>query len=175
MTSFVFCHFMNGVMDSVEVELFSKGCDFFLACASALFSSSTHFEVGLGVVRNDFAEEFSEFSSVFSFFESDAFVGFSDFRIALAVSDTAHSEVHADFGAFACEVEVEAFEDAFVDAFSDAYAMFVSVFFDTSDEFREFFFRSAALRTLFRSFRTFINKTSDTAYKFFHPSFLLIL
>ena len=30
-------------------------------------------------------------------------------------------------------------EDAFVDAFSDAYAMFVSVFFDTSDEFREFF------------------------------------
>ena len=56
MTSFVFCHFMNGVMDSVEVELFSEGCDFFLACASALFSSSTHFEVGLGVVRNDFAE-----------------------------------------------------------------------------------------------------------------------
>ena len=81
-TSFVFCHFMNRVMDSVEVELFSEGGDFFLACASALFSSSTHFEVGLGVVGNDFAEEFSEFSSVFSFFESDAFVSFCDFRIA---------------------------------------------------------------------------------------------
>ncbi|WP_443867748.1 hypothetical protein, partial [Megasphaera sp.] len=62
---------------------------------------------------------------------------------------------------------MEAFEDAFVDAFSDAYAMFVSVFFDTSDEFREFFFRSAALRPLFRRFRTFIYNTSATASKVF--------
>ena len=136
---------MDRIVDSVEVELFSEGSQFFFTSAGTLFSSSAEFEVFLRIRRNDFAEEFSKFCCVFSFFKSDAFVGFRNFRIALTVSNTAHSEVHADFAAFASKVEVEAFDNAFVNAFSDTYAMFVSIFFYAGNEFCEFRFRSAAL------------------------------
>ena len=47
-TSFVFCHFMNGVMDSVQTQLFCFGCDFFFASASAVFSSNAQLQVFLG-------------------------------------------------------------------------------------------------------------------------------
>ena len=60
-------------MDSVEVELFSEGSQFFFTSAGTLFSSSAEFEVFLRIRRNDFAEEFSKFCCVFSFFKSDAF------------------------------------------------------------------------------------------------------
>ena len=167
MTSFVFCHFMNGVMDSIITELFSQRCDFFLASAGTLFSEGTHFEVFFGISRYDFAEEFSKFSSVFGFFKSDAFVSFSNFRITLAVSDTAHSKVHADFRTFTSEVEAETFNDFFIEAFGNAYLMFISISFRAFRNEREFFFRSATLRTLFRSIVTFKNITANAAYKFF--------
>lgn len=82
MASFVFCHFMNRVMDSVEVELFCQRSQFFFASASALFCGSAEFEVGLRVVCYDFAKEFGKFSCVFSFFKCNAFVSFGNFRIA---------------------------------------------------------------------------------------------
>lgn len=146
MTSFVFSHFMNGVMDGIVTQLFSQGSDFFLAGAGTLFSSSTHFQVLLGARGYHFAQQFSEFSSMFSFFESDPFVGFSHFRISFAVSYTAHSQVHTNFGAFTGEVLMQAFQDSFIYAFGNAYNVFVSVFFYAFLQFIEFIFRCTALR-----------------------------
>ena len=66
MASFVFAHFMNRIMDGIVAQLFSQGSDFFLASASALyFLCSSHFQVLLGAVGNDFAQQFSELGSVF--------------------------------------------------------------------------------------------------------------
>ena len=161
MTSFVFCHFMNGIMDSIIAELFSQRCDFFFASAGTLFSEGTHFEVFFCISCYNFAEEFSKFSSVFSFFKSDAFVSFGNFRITLAVSNTAHSEVHADFRTFTGEVEAETFYNFFIEAFGNAYLMFVSIGFRAFRNESEFFFRSTALRTFFRSIVTFKNITAN--------------
>ena len=99
MASFVFAHFMNRIMDGIVAQLFSQGSDFFLASASALFCSSSHFQVLLGAVGNDFAQQFSELGSVFCFFKSDAFISFCNFRIAFTIGYTGHTQLHTKFGA----------------------------------------------------------------------------
>ena len=54
--SFVFSHFMNGVMDGVITKFLGASGEFELASASARFSFSAHLEVGCGVGGDDFAE-----------------------------------------------------------------------------------------------------------------------
>ena len=74
MTSFVFAHFMNSIMDGIVAKLFSQGSQFFLSFAGTLFSSSSHFEVLLGAVGKNFAQHFCKLGSMFSFFMSSLFV-----------------------------------------------------------------------------------------------------
>ena len=61
---------MNGVMNSVEVQRFCTLSEVGLTSGSAVFSFYAHFEVLLGAVGDNVAEEFSEFRSVFSFFQA---------------------------------------------------------------------------------------------------------
>ena len=105
---------------------------------------------------------------MFSFFESDPFVGFSHFRIPFPVSYTAHSQVHTHFGAFTGEVLTQAFQDSFIYAFGNAYNVFISVFFHAFLQFIEFVFRCTALRAFFRGFFPFIDITANSANEFFH-------
>ena len=60
MASLVAGHFMHGVMDGVEVQLLGELGKLGLAGGGAVFGFNAHFEVLLGGVGHDFAEEFCE-------------------------------------------------------------------------------------------------------------------
>lgn len=83
--SFILCHFMNGVMDSIVSEFFGATSYTHLVGIGSGFCCHTLFKVGFGVPYN-IAEKFSEFRSMFSFFPSVTLECFSDFRISFAVS-----------------------------------------------------------------------------------------
>ena len=59
-TGFVAGHFMHGVVDSIEVQFLGKLGQLELAGGGAVLGVNAHFEVLLGAVGHDFAEEFSE-------------------------------------------------------------------------------------------------------------------
>ena len=132
---FVFCHFVNSVVDSIQT--FSLGAlgDFHLAVAGTAFCFCTLFEVGLGVPYA-VANELGEAAGVVCLFESIALECFGDFGIALTVCLTRHGEIHAHLGAFAFEVSLQTFHDVFGatfgnadDVFGDIYALFLSFYF----------------------------------------------
>ena len=108
MARFVFRHFVDGVVNGVEAELLSAFGEFELAGAGARFGVGAHLQIRLRIGGEDFAEQFREFGGVFRFFERVALKGVGDFRISFAFRLAAHGEVHADLGAFAGEVVLEA-------------------------------------------------------------------
>ena len=169
--SFVFSHFVYGVMDGVETEFFSTACDAHLVFVSTSFSSHTLFEVCTGIPYA-LAEELSKFCSVLSFFECIALEGLCDFGIAFAVGLTAHCEVHANFTALAVEVSGKVFDHFLVAVFG--YADFVlsnECKLGFGVEFIEFAAGCAADRALFGSFVTFVNIAAYGADEFlFHIS-----
>ena len=57
MAGLVPCHFMHSVMDGVEVQLLCQLGELGLAGGCAVFGFDAHFEVLLGGVGDDFAEE----------------------------------------------------------------------------------------------------------------------
>mgnify|MGYP003210087581 CR=1 FL=1 len=83
-TSLVLCHFVNSVVDSVKTEFlcFLSKCE--LTLASAALSLIAHFEVLLCGVCYNFAKEFCELCSVFSFFISCLFLVKTNFGVALS-------------------------------------------------------------------------------------------
>ena len=159
-------------MDSVKAELLCERCELFLASASAVLSIDAHREVLLRAVRQDLAEELSEFSSMLCFFECIALVSLCDFRIAFTISLAAHSEVHADFGALAREVLAKAFEDARINVLGNADAMLICERHLTA-LLNELGCRSMADRALSRSCFAFVNITANRANKLFHNDSLL--
>ena len=169
MASFVFSHFVHGVVDSIEVELLSLHSNSKFAFASAGFSHHALFEVGFGV-PNDVTEEFGKLGSVFCFFPSVALESLCHFGIAFAVCLTRHGEIHSDFGAFSVEVSVEVFDHFFVAAF--CYANFVFSHERESAFFGEFFelgSGNAAHGAFFGSVLAFIDETANGADEFlFH-------
>jgi len=57
---FIAGHFMHGVVDGVEVQLLGELGQLGLACGCAVFGFDAHFEVLLGGVGHDFAQQLSE-------------------------------------------------------------------------------------------------------------------
>ena len=112
-TGFVAGHFMNGVMNGVEVRLLRALREIGLAFGSAVFSFNAHFEVLLGGVGQNFAKQFGKAGSVIGFFHSGLFIVQADFRITFTESNAGHREIHTDFGAFAVEVGTEVVLDVF--------------------------------------------------------------
>ena len=162
---------MNGVMDSIQVQSLSAFSQVGFACGCTVFSFYTHFQVLFGGVGYNFAQQFCEFSSMFSFFESSFFPVQADFRIAFAESYAAHCQVHTNFGAFAVEVSAQVSFDIFRNVGSDAYNVLGSPA-HFSSHFLEFGSGSAALRAFCRSSFAFIYITTYLTYKFFHISSL---
>lgn len=168
---FVFCHFVYGVVDCVEVCGFCVSCDSHFVFAGSGFGVHAFFEVCFGV-PDDVSEEFGEFGAVFGFFEGVAFECFGDFGVSFAVGLAAHCDVHSDFGCFAEEVCVEVFDHFVACAF--CFADFV--FGDELEcvgfnEFFEFFFRLFALRAEFGGFVSFVYVAAYGADEFFHCCF----
>ena len=114
---FVACHFMNGVVESIEIVLLAELCEFELAEGCAVFGFYTHFKVLLCAVGHDFAEELSELCCVLCFFKAGLFPVHADFGITFTVCNTCHSEVHSYFAALTCEVCLQAFNDLCFDVF----------------------------------------------------------
>ena len=77
-TGFVLSHFMNGVMDSVEVELLGTGCDTHLVGTCAGLGVHALFEIGLGVPHH-VAEKFGKLGCVVGLLESVATESLGDF------------------------------------------------------------------------------------------------
>ena len=110
-----------------------------------------------------------------SFFPSITFESFCYFRIAFAVSLTAHSQVHTNLSTFAHEVIVQVFNHFFVTTFSYTDYVFVYKLQTTFSFFHFFEFRSRSFtqRTLFGSCFTFVNVTTNCTDKLFHKSKIL--
>ena len=82
-TGFVFSHFVNGVVDGIEVELFCTGSNAHFVFVCACFGSHAFFKVGLGV-PHAVSEQFGELRCMFSLFPSITLESLGDFRISLA-------------------------------------------------------------------------------------------
>lgn len=173
MASFVFGHFVDGVVNGVEVFGFGVSGDAHFIFVGTGFSGHALFEVGLGV-PDAVAEEFSKFGGVFGFFKGVALEGFSDFGVTFAVGLTRHCEVHAHFGAFTVEVRGEVFDHLLVAAFGNADFMFGNEFeFGVVvGHFFELACGSAAEGALFGGVFTFVDVATNCADPFlFHTEF----
>ena len=166
--SFVLCHFMHGVVDSVEAFSLCALSDFHLASGSAALSFCTLLKVGLGVPYA-FADEFSETACMVSFLKSIALESLSDFGIAFAIGLASHCEVHAHFGAFAFEVSLQAHHDVFGATLSYAdHVLCYIYFFSVLSYFFKLACWSLALGAEFGSGITFVNISANFTYELTH-------
>ncbi|EJX04127.1 hypothetical protein EVA_07764 [gut metagenome] len=164
MTSFVASHFVNCIVDSIEVQSLSTLSDTSLVFASTAFSVHTLFEVSLSIPYY-VAQEFSELSSVFCFFPSVTLESFSDFRITFTICLTAHCQVHTYFCALAEEMVVQVLDHLFVATLSYAYFVFRNERQTFFCHFLELRCRNTTHWALFRSLVTFVNITANCANK----------
>ena len=104
MAGVVASHLMNSVVDSVEVESLGALSQIELPAARAVLSVNTHLKVLLGGVGYDLAEQLSKLCSVLSLLVSSLLPVQTDFRVAFAVSDAGHCQIHTDLGALALEM-----------------------------------------------------------------------
>lgn len=118
MTCLVFAHLMYGIMDCVQILLFSQCSDTFLVLACASLSFHTLFQVSLRI-PNYVAKKLCELSSVLSLFPSVTLECLSYLRITLTVCLTAHGQIHTNFGTFSHKVSVQTFQNHWVYTFSN--------------------------------------------------------
>src|SRR5699024_4896833 len=110
-TSLVASHLVNGVMDSVEVGTLRRLGKVELAGARAVLGLHTHLEVLLGGIGHNFAQELGKLRGMLSLFVSSLLPVQADLRIALAMSNASHGQIHADLGALAVEVGAQIVHD----------------------------------------------------------------
>ena len=103
MAGLILGHFMNGVVDSIEASLFGSHGNTVFLFTGTCFGCRTLLKIGLSV-EHALAEEFSETTGMVGLFKTIATEGFSDLRIALAVSLAGHSQIHTYLAALTIEV-----------------------------------------------------------------------
>ncbi len=159
--SLILAHLMNGVMDSVEVQLLSESRDTFLVFASTVLSCNSLLKIGLGI-PDALTEELCELGGMLSLFESVSLESLCDLRISLSVCLTAHCKVHSDLSALTVEVCSESFDDLRIYIFSDTDPVLVSPgkFFLAFYDFYEFLCAHVTDRALCRSGFTFVDITA---------------
>ena len=177
MTSLVLGHFVNRVVDGIQVQGLGTCGDALLVFASAAFGSHALFQVRLRIPYA-VAQQFGELGGVFSLFPSVTLVCLGDFGITLAVGLTAHGQIHADFGAFAHEVVVQVLDHFVIAALGYADHVFIGKYQRT---IRGLFFnfhklagRSLAEGALLGSGITFVNVTAYCTSEFLHFLFSLM-
>ena len=107
-------------MDGIEVQLLSLLGKVHLAGAGAALGVNAHLQVLLGAVGQDLTQQLGKLGSVLGLLESVALPGLGDLGVALAVSDAAHSQVHADLAALAVEVLAQTLLDFLGNILGDA-------------------------------------------------------
>ena len=171
MTSLVLSHFVNGVVDGIQVEGLGTSSDTLLVGASTRLSVHALLQVGLRIPYA-VAQQLSKLRSVLSLFPSIALEGVSYFRITFAVSLTAHGQVHTNFGAFTHEVVVQVLDHLVVATFSYADDMFVSKGQRTAGSLfnylNELAGRSLTQGALLGSSIAFIDVAANCTSKFLH-------
>ena len=70
MASLILCHLMNGVVDSVQTQLFCLGRDVFLASAGASLSSYAQLQILLGGVGDNLTQQLCKFCSMLRFLKA---------------------------------------------------------------------------------------------------------
>ena len=170
MAGFVFCHFVNGVVDGVVAQLLGFGGYCKLAFAGACLSLGPFLEVGLGVPY-DLSQELGEFCCVLSLFECVALEGDGYSGISLAVCLAGHCQVHSNFRAFAVEVVTESLHYLFIFNYTVLEVVLAGESGILRFNFYEFFFLGAALGAELRSFLSLIYVTADQASEFLFHNF----
>ena len=169
MTGLILCHFMNGIMDSVETCSLSVLSNAELIFASTSLSSSTLLQIGLSI-PNALAQQFCETRSMVSLLKSITLESLGNLRIALAIGLTSHCEVHTDFATLAIEVVAQVLNHLFADTLGltitnlmNGGVGHISIFL----QFRELRGRSLTDGALLGSRIAFVNITTNGADKLF--------
>ena len=71
---FVLGHFVNCIVDGVQILLLSLCCQLFLACTCAGFGFYSHLQILLRGISNSLAQQFSELRSMLCFFPCCLFI-----------------------------------------------------------------------------------------------------
>ena len=110
MAGFVFCHFVNSVVDGVISEFLCTGGKIQFALACTCFGICPLLEVCLGGPDN-LSEKLGELGGVLCLLKGIAPECGGDSGIALAVCLAAHGKVHSNFCALSVEVVAESLHD----------------------------------------------------------------
>ena len=163
---------MHGVVDRVEVMLLGQLRQLKLALGRAVLGLNAHFKVLLGGVGHDLAQQLGELRRMLGLFIRGLLPVEADFRVALAVRDARHRQIHADLAALAREVRAQTVEDLLRAALGYADHMLgrPSALTLLLDKLAG---RNAALRALLRRVLAFPNITANRANPLFHTCFLL--
>lgn len=163
--SLVTCHFVYGVVDSVEVVLLSQTGDAGFVLASTAFSHHAFLKVGLGIPYH-FANQFAELGSMLSLFPCIALESLGNFGIAFAVGLTAHGQIHTYLCALTVEVFLQALHNLFGATLSHAQFVSSYKFQALFLEFLELRSGNSTLRALFRCAFAFMYIAAYGANKF---------
>ena len=163
-------------MDGVQTQSLGALGQVGLAFGCAVFCVYAHFQVLLGGVGDDFAQQFSKLCCVLCFFPSGLFPIQTDLRIAFAMGHASHSQIHTHFGAFAFKVGAQVSLDVFGDIGSDADDVFRSPVF-RHGLFLELFAGALALGAdeAFGDRISFQDITTDRTYILCHNEILHFL
>ena len=172
MTSLVLCHLMNCVVCSIHTRSLSilGNTELILACTT--LSSNTCLKIALCILQY-IAQQFSKLACVLSLLKSVTLESLSNFRIALAVSLTAHCQIHTNLTTLTIEVSLKVLNHLssciFLACSTKSVNSSKSRTVHWVFHFLELASRSLANRALLRSLCTFMNITTYCANKFlFH-------
>jgi len=165
MAGLILAHLMDGVVDGIQVKLLGQRGQLLLAGGRAPLSLSAQLQVLLGGGGNNLAQQLGELGSMLGLFPGIALEGLGHFGVAIAVSLTAHGQVHANLGALAVEIHAKALDDAGVNTLGHAHTMLVRIGLLFAHEL-ELALGSLALGAEFRSFGTFVNIAANLANPF---------
>ena len=176
---------MNGIMDGIQILLFSSLCQLGLALCCAVLSLNTELQILLCRIRYNFAEHLCELCGMDSFLRSSLLIIHTDFRISLTISYACHSHIHAHLCALTGEVSLQSLFDISRNIRSDADLVLGSPYLCSAFlKFNKFGLRLMTCRAgpgirkilkLYAFYILIINVTADCAFVLSHnknPAFL---
>ena len=170
MAGFVFCHFVNCVVDGVIAQFLGFGGNCQLALAGTGLCHHSFVQVGLCVPDN-LSEELCETCSVIGLLEGVTLEGIGNLRVALALCLAAHCQVHSNLGAFSVEVVTQALHYFLVFYYSVFEVVLTGPAEAVVHYFNEFFFLCAALGAELWRVLSFIYVTANETSEFLFHNF----
>ena len=179
MAGLVAGHLVHGVVNGVEVVLLRELRKLELAGGRAVLGVNAHFEILLRGSRHDLAEELGKLRGVLGLLQGGLLPVHADLRIALAVRDAPHGQIHADLAALALKVGAQPGDDLFLHFLRNVRAEHLA---DADDVLRrpglllrlqrELAAGDMAHRAFLRRRIAFMNITANRANPLFHNKIL---